>query len=108
MAQPPGTRPLGEADLRDELGLDPVHAARPKEARWRQPPGPRPPGEPALRDELGLAPVHAALLDRRGVLERRVLAWERAQPLADLAQRLVVEAGADLARVVQPPAGEMA
>src|SRR5687768_11409127 len=67
MAQPAVAGPLAEADLRDQLGVDPVGSAR----------------------------------DRVDVGERRVVALEPAQALAELPQRGVVEPGSDLAGVAQ-------
>src|SRR4051795_13356008 len=75
--------------------------AQAEEARMAQPAGAGPLGEADLRDELRGGPRDAALLDRRRVGERRVVAAQRAQPFAEIAQRLMVEAGADLARVAQ-------
>src|SRR3954452_3542173 len=86
--------------LADHVGGGLV-VAQAEEARMAQPAGAGPLGEADLRDELRGGPRDAALLDRRRVGERRVVAAQRAQPFAEIAQRLMVEAGADLARVAQ-------
>src|SRR4051812_49738229 len=78
-----------------------VIVAQARETRVAQPPGAGPLGEADLGDELGLDPRHVALPDRAGVGERRVVAAQRAQAGAEVAQRLAVEAGTDLAGVAQ-------
>src|SRR5882672_11670808 len=61
----------------------------------------RPLREAHLGDERGLDPVMAAA-GRRALIERRRRARQRLQQIADRAQGLVVEAGADLAGVHEP------
>src|SRR3954447_24980773 len=75
--------------------------AQAEEARVAQAPGAGPLGEADLGDELRLDPGHVALADRAGVGERRVVPAQRAQPGAEVAQGVAVEAGADLAGVAQ-------
>ena len=76
--------------------------AQAEEARVAQTAVAGPLGEPDLGDELRLDPGHAALADRCRVRERRrpVRASSRSS-LAEVAQRVVVEPGPDLARVPQ-------
>src|SRR3954452_8441798 len=91
--------PAGSA-LAHDLGRRLV-VAEAEEARVAQAAGAGPLREADLGDELGLDPRHAALLDRGGVGEGRVVAVQGAQARPEVAQRRVVEAGADLARVAQ-------
>src|SRR4051812_29875262 len=91
----------GRSTLADHLARGLV-VAQAEEARVAQAAGARPLGEAGLRDELRLDPRDPRFFDRRAVGERRIGAPERAQAAAEVAQRLVVEAGADLARVAQP------
>src|SRR5580704_5386214 len=58
-------------------------------------------GEPDLGHELRLDPGHVPLFDRRWFGERRVGAPERPELGAEVVQRLGVEPGPDLARVLE-------
>src|SRR6478735_2599635 len=68
--------------------------AQAEEARVAQTAGGRPLGEAELGHELRLDPRGVAVA--RCVGERGVLAVQRTQPLAQVAQRGAIEAGADL------------
>ena len=72
--------------------------AEPLERRVAHPTVGRPLGEPHLRDQRGLHPVRASEARGRRREGRGVL-FERAESLVQVPQRLVGEAGADLARV---------
>src|SRR3954468_6471279 len=77
--------------------------AQPEEARVSQASVARPLGEADLRHELWLHPRDAALADR--VLERCRRPPQRREPVRDVAQRGLVEAGAHLAGVAQLAVG---
>src|SRR6478735_4684281 len=77
--------------------------AQAEEARVAQAAGGRPLGEAELGHELRLDPRRVAVA--RCVDERGVLTMQRAQALAEIQQRGVIEAGADLARVAERSVG---
>src|SRR5579875_455069 len=98
---PRDRRPISAASLLpDHLGGGLV-LPQAEVAGVAQASGARPFGEGELGDERRLDPGDVALADRVGLAERRALTSQRAQPPAELTERVAVEAGADLARVAQ-------
>src|SRR5262245_50308494 len=70
-------------------------------ARMTQPSVARPFGEGDLRQKLRLEPHRAFTLRRRHLFEGRARAFERLECLGESRKVACVEAGADLARVVE-------